>query len=205
VVILDRDRPDLRHLERLGRLRRGKGGLPSWFGKRKPHRVQRQCAEAAPRRAEERLVRFSDTSALVPLLDSTGGDVSDRRVARDVREHAPRVRAGRPLPPSRHRCHRYRGFASARAACLRRGTAASRGGIAPALYTDVCRCPSPCGASDRALPSCPSSESSPDASSRRSECDSPREGSKQEREGPARPDGPNARPAAVPMMATVGL
>jgi len=53
------------------------------------------------------------------LLDSTGGDVSDRRVARDVREHAPRVRAGRPLPPSRHRCHRYRGFASARAACLR--------------------------------------------------------------------------------------
>jgi prevent-host-death family protein len=58
VVILDRDRPiaeivplrdarskaaaddaHLRHLERLGLLRRGKGGLPSWFGKRKPHRV----------------------------------------------------------------------------------------------------------------------------------------------------------------------
>ena len=58
VIILDRDRPiaeivplsdprskaaadddHLRHLERLGLLRRGKGGLPSWFGKRKPRRV----------------------------------------------------------------------------------------------------------------------------------------------------------------------
>jgi len=58
VLILDRDRPiaeivplreaeskaaaddeHLRHLERLGLIRRGTGGLPSWFGKRKPHRV----------------------------------------------------------------------------------------------------------------------------------------------------------------------
>ena len=58
VLVLDRDRPiaeivplreatskaaaddaHLRHLERLGLIRRGKGGLPSWFGKRKPYRV----------------------------------------------------------------------------------------------------------------------------------------------------------------------
>ena len=58
VLVLDRDRPiaeivplreasskgaaddaQLRHLERLGLIRRGKGGLPSWFGKRKPYRV----------------------------------------------------------------------------------------------------------------------------------------------------------------------
>jgi prevent-host-death family protein len=56
VLVLDRDRPiaeivplrepskasdehHLRGLERLGLLRRGKGGLPRWFGKRKPHRV----------------------------------------------------------------------------------------------------------------------------------------------------------------------
>ena len=58
VLVLDRDRPiaeivplreasskaaaddeHLRHLERLGLIRRWTGGLPSWFGKRKPHRV----------------------------------------------------------------------------------------------------------------------------------------------------------------------
>ena len=58
VLILDRDRPiaeivplreasskaaaddaHLRRLERLGLIRRGTGGLPSWFGRRKPHRV----------------------------------------------------------------------------------------------------------------------------------------------------------------------
>ena len=58
VLVLDRDRPiaeivplreasskaaaddeHLRHLERLGLIRRGTGGLPSWFGKRKPYRV----------------------------------------------------------------------------------------------------------------------------------------------------------------------
>ena len=59
VLVLDRDQPiaqivplhaagpadaqrddgHLRRLERLGLIRRGKGGLPSWFGKRKPHRV----------------------------------------------------------------------------------------------------------------------------------------------------------------------
>ena len=58
ILVLDRDRPiaeivplreatskaaaedaHLRHLERLGLIRRGKGGLPSWFGKRKPGRV----------------------------------------------------------------------------------------------------------------------------------------------------------------------
>ncbi len=58
VLVLDRDRPiaeivplreeasnaaaddaQLLHLERLGLIRRGKGGLPRWFGKRKPYRV----------------------------------------------------------------------------------------------------------------------------------------------------------------------
>ena len=36
---VQRDEERLRRLERLGLIRRGKGGLPSWFGKRKPHRV----------------------------------------------------------------------------------------------------------------------------------------------------------------------
>jgi antitoxin (DNA-binding transcriptional repressor) of toxin-antitoxin stability system len=59
VLVLDRDRPiaqivplhatgtadaqrddeHLRRLERLGLIRRGKGGLPAWFGKRGPYRV----------------------------------------------------------------------------------------------------------------------------------------------------------------------
>ena len=34
-----RDDEHLRRLERLGLIRRGTGGLPSWFGKRKPYRV----------------------------------------------------------------------------------------------------------------------------------------------------------------------
>ena len=64
VLVLDRDRPiaeivplreatskaaaddaHLRDLERLGLIRRGKGGLPRWFGKRKPHRVHGSVLE----------------------------------------------------------------------------------------------------------------------------------------------------------------